>query len=43
MYNAIKFIDEDEFLSDDEKYKYVAIYRAQLSNPELYILFFNLI
>lgn len=41
MYNAIKFIDDDVFLSDAEKYKYVAIYRAQLSNPELYILFFN--
>ena len=43
MYNAIKLIDNDKHLSEREKIDLVKIYRAQLSNPELYILFFNLI
>lgn len=43
MYNAIKLIDNDKYLSRSEKIDLVKIYRAQLSNPELYILFFNLV
>lgn len=43
IYNAIKFIDESNMLSDQEKYDYVKILRAQFSTPELYILFFNLL
>ena len=43
MYNAIKLVDEDKYLSDTEKKDLIKIYRAQLSNPELYILFTNLI
>jgi len=43
MYNAIKLIDNDKHLSSNEKIDLVKIYRAQLSNPELYILFFNLV
>ena len=43
MYNAIKIVDESTILSDFEKYELIKIYRAQLSNPELYILFFNVL
>lgn len=43
MYNAIKLVHNDEYLSSNEKIDLVKIYRAQLSNPELYILFFNLV
>lgn len=43
MYNAIKLVDESKRLTEQEKYDYVKILRAQISNPELYILFFNLL
>lgn len=43
MYNAIKLVDNDKYLSQEEKVDLIKIYRAQLSNPELYILFFNLV
>ena len=43
MYNAIKLIDSSSFFNDEEKMNYVKILRAQLSNAELYILFFNII
>jgi hypothetical protein len=43
MYNAIKLVHNDKNLSNTEKVDLVKIYRAQLSNPELYILFFNLV
>lgn len=43
MYNAIKLVDNDKYLSHEEKIDLIKIYRAQLSNPELYILFFNLV
>ena len=42
MYNAIKFIDENIYLTKSEKYNYIKMYRSQLSNSELAILFFNL-
>ena len=42
MYNLIKLVDNDKYLSKREKKNLVTIYRAQLSNPELYVLFFNL-
>ncbi len=42
MYNTIKLVHNDKYLSINEKKDLVKIYRAQLSNPELYILFFNL-
>lgn len=42
MYNAIKLVDEALVLTPEEKQNLVRIYRAQLSNPELYVLFFNL-
>lgn len=43
MYNAIKLIDNCKLFSQKEKEGYVKILRAQLSNAELYILFFNII
>ncbi len=43
MYNAIKMIDESDILTLEEKKNLIKILRAQLSNPELYILFFNII
>ncbi len=43
MYNAIKMVDESKFLAESEKKELIKIYRAQLSNPELYVLFFNVL
>ena len=43
MYNAIKLIDNSSLFNDEEKLNYVKVLRSQLSNSELYILFFNLI
>lgn len=43
MYNAIKLIDESEVLIEKQKKDIVKIYRAQLSNPELYVIFFNVL
>lgn len=43
MYNAIKLIDNSSLFSEVEKLNYVKILRAQLSNAELYVLFFNII
>jgi len=42
MYNALKLIDDSEILNDKEKNNIIKIYRAQLSNPELYVIFFNI-
>jgi uncharacterized membrane protein len=42
MYNAIKLVDESKLLMTEEKLNLIKIYRAQLSNPELYILFYNI-
>lgn len=42
MYNAIKLVDTSKVLSNEEKKELIKIYRAQLSNPELYVLFFNI-
>jgi hypothetical protein len=42
MYNLIKLVDENKFLSQQEKKDLITIYRAQLSNPELYVLFFHI-
>ena len=43
MYNAIKLVNESKFLNEAEKKELIKIYRAQLSNPELYVLFFNVL
>lgn len=42
MYNLIYLVDNDKYLSKREKKNLITIYRAQLSAPELYVLFFNL-
>ena len=43
IFNTIKFIDKSTILSEKEKHKYIKIYRAQFSNPELVVLFFNIV
>lgn len=43
MYNAIKLVDQSKSLNKKEKRELINIYRAQLSNPELYVLFFNIL
>ena len=43
MYNAIMVIHKSGFLNDAQKKRYVRVLRAQLSNPELVVLFFNLL
>ena len=43
MYNAIKLIDGSSLFSEKEKKDHIKVLRAQLSNAELYILFFNII
>jgi len=43
MYNAIRLIDDNELLYEKEKKFIIKIYRAQLSNPELYLIFFNIL
>ena len=43
MYNAIRLVDSEPYFTKKEKYDLIKIYRAQLSNPELYVLFFNVI
>lgn len=43
LYHAIRLIDNDKTLNENEKKHYIKLLRAQLSNPELYVLFFNLI
>lgn len=43
IYNMVKMIDSSDLLSDVEKREYIKVLRAQFSNAELYVLFFNLI
>lgn len=43
MYNAVKLIDNCKLIDTEEKKEYIKILRSQLSNAELYILFFNVI
>lgn len=42
MYNTIKFVDNNKYLSLKEKQDLITIYIAQLSTPELYVLAFHL-
>lgn len=41
MYNAICLVDRCSVFSPEEKQELVSIYRAQWSDPELYVLCFN--
>ncbi len=43
LYNAVKMIDNSKYLTKKDKNNLIKIYRAQLSNPELYVFFFNVI
>jgi hypothetical protein len=43
MYSAITMVNDSKFLTHLEKKDLMKIYTAQLSNPELYILFFHVI
>lgn len=43
MYNAIILIHKSNILNDEQKRQYIRIYRTQLSNPELVVLFFNVL
>ncbi len=43
MYNAIKLIDGCSYLNKKEKEDNIKMLRLQLSNAELYVLFFNII
>jgi hypothetical protein len=43
MYNAIMLIHNSDILDKEQKKKYIRVYRAQLSNPELVVLFFNVL
>lgn len=43
LYNAVKLIDSENSLTIKEKKKLIKILRAQLSNPELYVFFFDVL
>lgn len=41
LYHIFKFIDESKIIGDADKERYAKLVRAQLSTPELALLFFN--
>jgi hypothetical protein len=41
MYQAIKYVDEQKFLSEKDKYHYVKTYRAQMSVYEQLVFFYS--
>ena len=41
LYNMVKFVDEKDFLTYQEKKRYTNLIRAQLSSYELALLFYN--
>lgn len=41
LFQTVKFINEEKYLTKDEKYRYIKILRGQLSNYEQLILFLN--
>jgi hypothetical protein len=41
IYQAIKYVDDQDFLTEKEKYSYIAHFRAQMSVYEQLIFFFN--
>lgn len=43
LYRIFKYIDETHLIDEDEKYDYACIVRAQLSESELLMLFYNAI
>ncbi|TVR72469.1 MAG: hypothetical protein EA427_03195 [Spirochaetaceae bacterium] len=43
MYHLIKYVDTRKFLNRAEKIRYINVLRAQLSNAELWLLYFNVV
>jgi len=43
MYHLIKYVDTQKLLSAKEKIRYINILRAQLSDSELWLLYFNVV
>jgi hypothetical protein len=43
MYSAIRLVDDSKLLSIEEKKNLIELYKAQLSDPELYVLLFHLL
>lgn len=41
LYRILKYVDESDLITEDERYGYTAILRAQISVYELLVLFFN--
>lgn len=41
IFQTVKFIDKEKYLTDDEKYHYIKILRGQLSNYEQIVFFLN--
>lgn len=41
LYRIFKYIDETPLIEDEDKYQYASIVRAQLSDCELLVLFYN--
>lgn len=41
LYNIVKFVDQTQILSDEDKYRYVSITRSTLSRYELVWLYYN--
>lgn len=39
MFNALKLVNDNKLMNFEEKKRLIKIFRAQLSNPELYVLF----
>lgn len=43
LYQTVKFVDEQDFLKDNEKYNNIKILRAQLSDHEQVMLYYNVV
>lgn len=43
LYQTVKFVDGQESLTEDEKYGYIKILRAQLSDHEQIMLYYNVV
>ena len=41
LYRILKFIDETDLIGDSQKYRYSSIFRAQLSEFELVLIYYN--
>lgn len=41
MFRTIKLIDDSEILEDEEKKELIDILKAQLSTPELFVLYYH--